>query len=47
MNTAVDYAGDACSTYLLPSSLFESLLGLDLIQWSQPMCFLEQGLQVQ
>lgn len=47
MNTAVGYAGDACSTYLLPRSLSESFLGLDLLLRSQPMCLLEQGLQVQ
>lgn len=31
MNTAVGYAGDACSTYLLPRSPSGSFLGLDLI----------------
>lgn len=44
--TAVGYAGDACFPYLLPRGLFERFLGLDLILWPQPVCFLEQGLQV-
>lgn len=47
MNAAVGCTGNAFSTYLLPRSLPESFLGLDLALWLQTMCFLEQGLQMQ